>query len=99
MNARLEVIYWRDIPAQVIAKSGRDVHRVSLTDRFQDAIDRAATRAGMIGTDEYLGEWRKDRSSVAGDPAEIASATAEEMEEQYSNELLEAYVKNLAWKP
>ena len=99
MSGRLEVIYWRDIPAQVIGKSGRNVHRVSLTDRFQEAIDRAATRAGLIGTDEYLGEWRKERSDLAGDPAEVAIAAAEDMEETYSDELLEAYVKNLAWKP
>ena len=99
MSARLEIIYWRDIPAQVIAKSGRDVHRVSLTDRFQEAIDRAATRAGLIGTDEYLAEWRKERADLDGDPADVAVATAEEMEDDYSDALLEVYVKNLAWKP
>ena len=41
----LTVISWRDIPAQVIAKRGRDTFKVQLTPRFQEAIDRAAMLA------------------------------------------------------
>ena len=37
--AELTVVYWRDIPAQVIAKAGRKTAKRQLGDRFQDAID------------------------------------------------------------
>ena len=44
--AKLITIYWRDIPSQIVAKSGRRSAKVRLANRFQDAIDRAAMRAG-----------------------------------------------------
>ena len=36
------VVYWRDIPAQVIVKAGRKSAKRQLTERFEQAIDRAA---------------------------------------------------------
>lgn len=99
MVVRVEVIYWRDIPAQVTAKLGRHVHRVALAGRFQEAIDRAATRAGMIGTDDYLGEWHKQRNDASGDPAEIARRTAIALEDSFPDDVLDAYVANQAWQP
>ena len=41
----LSVIWWRDIPAQVVAKEGRRTSKIVLHPRFQVAIDKAATRA------------------------------------------------------
>ena len=99
MTTRLEVIYWRDIPAQVIAKSGRDVSRVALSDRFQVAIDRAATKAGKSGTDEYLAEWRKVREQTQASPSDAALGRADAMEAEFTDEVLADYVANLAWQP
>ena len=48
----LTVIFWRDIPAQVTAGKGRGAARAQLSERFQEAIDAAAMRAGLIGTDD-----------------------------------------------
>ena len=39
------VVYWRDIPAQVIVKAGRKTAKRQLPERFEQAIDRAAMRA------------------------------------------------------
>ena len=50
----LSVISWRDIPAQVIARRGRETAKVQLSQRFQEAVDSAAMRAGCAGTDSYL---------------------------------------------
>jgi hypothetical protein len=44
--AKLTIVYWRDIPAQVIGKVGRRTFKKQLSSRFQEAIDRAAMRAG-----------------------------------------------------
>ena len=46
--AQLIVVYWRDIPAQVIVKRGRVTAKRQLTERFEKAIDRAAMRATPI---------------------------------------------------
>src|SRR3954469_12135597 len=57
--AQLIVVYWRDIPAQVIVKKGRDAAKVQLNERFEKAIDRAAMKANLRDTDSYLSEWRR----------------------------------------
>ena len=57
--AELIIVCWRDIPAQIIVKAGRRSAKRQLDERFQEAIDRAAMRAGLRDTDAYLGEWRR----------------------------------------
>ena len=49
--AELIIVSWRDIPAQVIVKAGRRAAKRPLPERFQEAIDRAAMRAGVRGDD------------------------------------------------
>ena len=53
------IVYWRDIPAQIIVGKGRRGSKVQLSERFEQAIDRAAMKTGAAGTDDYLAEWRK----------------------------------------
>ena len=67
MSASLTVIWWRDIPAQVVAREGRRTHRAMLDGRFQEAIDRAAVRAGLTATDAYLAEWRREERPCGDD--------------------------------
>ena len=54
MPGTLITIYWRDIPAQVLARQGRTAHKVVLHPRFQVAIDRAAMRAGKKSASDYI---------------------------------------------
>jgi len=65
--ASLTVIWWRDIPAQVVARDGRLSNKHVLPGRFQDAIDRAAVKAGLAGTDDYLGQWHRESRECGGD--------------------------------
>jgi hypothetical protein len=74
--AQLTILYWRDIPAQVIAKAGRQTAKRQLADRFQEAIDRAAMRSGAHGTDAYLAEWRRGEPTQCGDDLEMEAAGA-----------------------
>ena len=85
----LTIIFWRGIPAQVTAGKGRSAARAQLSDRFQEAIDAAAMRAGLIGTDEYLEQWRRE-GRLCGDDleAEVAAAAAQ-LEDEYPDERLE----------
>lgn len=84
------VVYWRDIPAQVIAGTGRGATRVMLADRFQEAIDRAATRAGLIGSDDYMAEWRKVEVAE-DDPDAVAARLDEEHPDTVLNQLVTNY--------
>ncbi|MFO6463567.1 virulence factor [Jannaschia sp. KMU-145] len=88
---QITVVYWRDIPAQVIAGSGRRAAKVQLSERFEQAIDRAAMRSGASETDAYLADWRKvPEGEVDGADAEIAAARAAELEADWSPERLKA---------
>ena len=74
----LTVISWRDIPAQVTAGKGRGARPRAALERFQEAIDAAAMRAGLIGTDAYLEEWRREARACGDDlDAEVAAAAAQ----------------------
>ncbi|MGB3553403.1 MAG: virulence factor [Jannaschia sp.] len=87
--AQITVVYWRDIPAQVIAGSGRRAAKVQLSERFEQAIDRAAMRSGASGTDEYLADWRKvPEGVVEGGDAEVAAARAAALEAEWTPERL-----------
>jgi hypothetical protein len=90
------VVYWRDIPAQVIIKRGRTRGKAGLALRFQEGIDRAAMRAGKGGSDEYLSDWRRDSASFQGpgDLQELARHEALQIESDYDDERLAQLVAN-----
>ena len=71
-EGKLTIMYWRDIPAQVIAKAGRANARRELSPRFQEAIDAAAMEFGAHGTDDYLEGWRKGTPELCGSNLEAA---------------------------
>ena len=89
------IVYWRDIPAQVIAGSGRKAAKVQLSERFEQAIDRAAMRSGAAGTDAYLQEWRKAPAyAVEGGQTDVAKAEAARIEADYDKTRLLALIDN-----
>lgn len=90
----LQVIYWRDIPAQVTATRGTDKGQALLHDRFQVAIDRAAAVADKTETEAYVSEWRKEDGPFEGDPSDAATARATAIEEAFPRERLESFVAN-----
>jgi len=92
--ASLTVISWRDIPAQVVVRRGRETAKVRLSDRFQEAVDRAAMRAGKGSSDLYLAEWKRSNATPCSDDIEQeAAAEARRIEERYSDEDLERLVR------
>jgi len=90
----LITVYWRDIPAQVIAKAGRKTAKVQLTERFEKAIDRAAMRAKLRDTDSYLAEWRREAAPCGEDLDAEAKAAAERLESEFTDERLARFVAN-----
>jgi hypothetical protein len=93
--AEITIVYWRDIPAQVIAGKGRRGTKVPLSERFEQAIDRAAMKSGAAGTDAYLAEWRKAAPvEMPGEDAEAAKAEAARIETEYDTGRLKALIDN-----
>lgn len=92
------IVYWRDIPAQVIVGKGRRGSKRQLEERFEQAIDRAAMKVGAEDTDAYLAEWRKAAPyTVEGDAGEIAEAEAQRLEAEYDRERIKALIQNDGW--
>ncbi|MGF1611120.1 MAG: virulence factor [Kiloniellales bacterium] len=93
--AQITIVYWRDIPAQVIVKAGRQTAKRQLSERFEKAIDRAAMRAKLRDTDSYLAEWRRAQPVACGDDLEAeAEGAALRLEAEFSDERLAEMVAN-----
>lgn len=92
------IVYWRDIPAQVIVGKGRRGAKKQLSERFEQAIDRCAMKVGASGSDAYLAEWRKAAPyPVEGERAEIAEAEAAKLEAAYDKARLKALIDKEGW--
>ncbi len=92
--AKLIVVSWRDIPAQVIVKRGREAAKVALSPRFQVAIDRAAMRAGKGSSDEYLADWKRTARECGENIEAEATSEAARLEAAYTDADLERLIKN-----
>ena len=91
--AQLITVYWHDIPAQVIAKAGRNAAKKELSPRFQEAIDRAAMVSGEHGTDAYLAAWRRDVGTCGDDLDSEAAAAAARVETEFDEARLKQLIK------
>ena len=86
--AKLTIVMWRDIPAQVIVKQGRNSAKRPLEERFEKAVDKAAMRAGLYGSDGYLSEWRRDMTTCGDDIEAILETTVNQIQTDYTEERL-----------
>jgi len=92
-------LYWRDIPAQVVAEKGRGRKReqakIELHRRFALAIDEAAMRDGADSTDDYLADWRRGAPVECSDELEVeARRVAERLEAEFDGKLLAELVNS-----
>lgn len=82
--ATYQILYWHDIPVQVRANDAGGRQSKPLSDRFQEAVDLAASAAGLIDGDDYTAAYRwSERQERDGTAAEVAAALAAELEAQY----------------
>ena len=97
--AQLTIVYWRDIPAQVIVKAGRAAAKRELSLRFTEAIDMCAMRVGARDTDAYLAEWRRGKPLPCGDDLEAEAEAAKlRLESEYGKDRLRELVDNAGWE-
>ena len=93
--AQRVIVYWRDIPAQIIVRAGRKSAKRELPTRFVQAIDSCAMKLGAVDTDAYLAEWRRGEPEPCGDDLEAeAEATLARLEDEYGRDRLRQLVDN-----
>ena len=93
------IVYWRDIPAQVIVGKGRRGAKAQLPERFEQAIDRAAMKIGASDTDSYLAEWRKAAPyPIEGEQGAVAASEAARIDAEYDNGRLKTLIANDGWE-
>ena len=96
--AEVTIVYWRDIPAQVIVGKGRRGSKVQLSERFEQAIDRCAMKVGARDTDSYLAEWRKAPvADIEGEPVTIAADYAAKLEAEFDTARLKTLIDAEGW--
>ena len=99
MAAKLVTMYWRDIPAQVSAQAGRDRKAGVLDERFEKDIDRAAMVSGLVGSDDYLAQWRRTARPCGPDLEAEAAAAVALIHADYTRERINAFVLNGGFDP
>ena len=99
--AKMITFFWRDIPSHVMYKAGREKHRKQLDPKFETAIDRAAMRAGKGSSDAYIAEWRRETNRLEGvrDPSKLLEPQVQQLEQEFSDEILEKTIKAGGIKP
>ncbi len=84
--AMYQILYWKDIPAQVRVYEGRRRITQQMPKRFQIEIDRVAMETGLAGTDDYLDQWQwTEKQERPGEPEEILKALVQELEAEHNN--------------
>ncbi len=89
----VQVTRWREIPSLVTARDGDDTVKIPMPQRFQEAIDEAAMRAGAVDSDAYLEGWtRGDWQVMEGSAAEAADLVSRELDTTWNPEALNGLV-------
>lgn len=96
-HPQLTVIYWRDIPAQVKARAGRERASASLPDRFMVSVDAAATRSGMTSEEDYIGEWREEARECDSDLQTEVDREVTRIADSYPADLVKTLLRNDGW--
>jgi len=93
--AQLSIVYWRDIPTQIVVKKGRKAAKRELPERFMVAVDACAMRVGAKDSDAYLAEWRRgDPTDVSDDLDAEADKALSEIDTAYPTAALKALIDN-----
>ena len=58
---KIFVLFWQDIPTVIEARDSSGIEKVELTKRFAELVDLIAMKKGLIGTDDYLQNWKKKK--------------------------------------
>jgi len=87
--ARYQILYWREIPAQVKAYDGARAISRQLPERYQLEIDRIAMQDGLAGSDDYLNQWHwTPKLDRPGPAAEVLESISQELVSEWDPKIL-----------
>ena len=90
--AKVRVMYWKEIPAQIQAEDESGQVSYPLSDRFQQGIDAISMFDGSVGSDEYLESWEwGEYFEIQGELSEILKSVAD----QYNKGMPQDFVAKL----
>lgn len=93
--ARYRIMYWKDIPAQVVATDdGGAKEKAMLPDRFSEAIDAAAMAEGSTESGDYLDGWAwGSEEERPGSAREVLDGVIAELDEAYPKQRLAEMIR------
>ncbi len=91
--AKLKIVYWRDIPGQVVIREGRRSTRIRLPGRFMKAIERAAYRLKKTQQDAWFEPWHDVSQPYNGDIKVEAKQLVHQLEQHYTHQVLETLIR------
>ena len=85
--ARYQILYWEHIPLGVKATDVNGTVRENLPTRFQEAVEKASSKAGQTSAAAYawMFKWGKEKEQE-GTAKEVAAAIAKELDETWTEE-------------
>jgi Virulence factor len=89
---RCTVIWWHDIPSQVLVRDGDQTLKAELPARFQHAIDRAAMGGGRAGSGAYMEGWTRSERPCSPDLQAELDAEVAELEQRFAPAELERII-------
>jgi hypothetical protein len=93
--AQLKIVYWRDIPGQVVIREGRRSTRLRLPARFMHAIERAAYRLKKKQQDALFEPWHDVAQPLDGEDIRAqARQLVQHLESHYTDEVLESLIRS-----
>jgi hypothetical protein len=91
--AKLKIVYWNDIPGRIVVREGRRNTRIPLPPRFMKAIERAAYRLKKQDKNAFFDPWHDVDQPFNGDIREQAKILLRQLEEQYSEAVLDKLIR------
>ena len=61
LMTKIFILSWQDIPTVIEARDSNGIEKVELSKRFSELIDLIAMKKGIVGTDDYLRDWKKKK--------------------------------------
>jgi Virulence factor len=79
--AEYQILYWKDLPAQVRTRDGVTQVKKVLPERFQQAIDARAMLENSTDEESYLAGWRwSEWHARPGDAQTVLNQVIAELE-------------------
>ncbi|MFT5219845.1 MAG: DNA-binding transcriptional regulator PaaX [Planctomycetota bacterium] len=91
--AQLKIVYWRDIPGQVVVRKAGRSTRIRLSAKFMRAIERAAYRLKKKEKDALFEPWHDVNQPFNGNVSEQADVLVKHLEEHYTDDFLELLIR------